>query len=133
MDWLKEWGGLLAACISGLWTLVSLFAAYYLRVDAKEKKDTVDLIRRLSDNIDTLRGAMESFKEAAGREYRHLAIELKQVGERAEGSRDDLRRLEGRIDAQQTTIHTFTERIVEVSGQLNAVFRVIDARPRASD
>jgi len=133
MLWLKEWGGLIAAMVSGFWTIVSVFAAYHLRVDAKEKKDTIDLIQRLSTNLDTVRTALTSFKEDIARENRNLAVELKQVAERAEGSRDNLTRLEGRIDNQQTTIHTFTEKIVTVSGQLSAVFRVIDARARASD
>lgn len=133
MHWVNEYGGLLAAVISAVWAVASVFVAYHLHVDAKEKKDIVELIQRLAANMDGMRLSVDAFKESMAKDQRVLAVELKQVHERSEGSREDLKRLEGRIDYQQNTIHTFTEKIVTVTAQLQAVFRIIDAGKRASD
>lgn len=133
MHWVNEYGGLLAAVISAVWAVASVSVAYHLHVDAKEKKDIVELIQRLAANMDGMRLSVDAFKESMAKDQRVLAVELKQVHERSEGSREDLKRLEGRIDYQQNTIHTFTEKIVTVTAQLQAVFRIIDAGKRASD
>jgi hypothetical protein len=133
LHWVNEYGGLLAAVISAVWAVASVFVAYHLHVDAKEKKDIVELIQRLAANMDGMRLSVDAFKESMAKDQRVLAVELKQVHERSEGSREDLKRLEGRIDYQQNTIHTFTEKIVTVTAQLQAVFRIIDAGKRASD
>lgn len=133
MHWVNEYGGFVAAVISAIWAVASVFVAYHLHVDAKEKKDIVELIQRLAGNMDGMRLSVDAFKESMAKDQRVLAVELKQVHERSEGSREDLKRLEGRIDYQQNTIHTFTEKIVTVTAQLQAVFRIIDAGKRASD
>jgi len=133
LHWVNEYGGLLAAVISAVWAVASVSVAYHLHVDAKEKKDIVELIQRLAANMDGMRLSVDAFKESMAKDQRVLAVELKQVHERSEGSREDLKRLEGRIDYQQNTIHTFTEKIVTVTAQLQAVFRIIDAGKRASD
>jgi hypothetical protein len=133
LHWVNEYGGFVAAVISAIWAVASVFVAYHLHVDAKEKKDIVELIQRLAGNMDGMRLSVDAFKESMAKDQRVLAVELKQVHERSEGSREDLKRLEGRIDYQQNTIHTFTEKIVTVTAQLQAVFRIIDAGKRASD
>ena len=129
-DIVKDYGGIMAAVMSGVGSLLTIFITYWINQQKTERRQLVNAIGRLAQNLDELKKSVSQEIRESGREMHELKSHLNISAERAEGIRSESRRLEGRIDSQQNMIHDFTKTISTVSAQLRAVVTLMDATER---
>ena len=98
-----------------------------------EKENIKKVLAELSEKINFVRK-----EDAHGQQKLELAIqgfraELHLTAQKVDVVKEALLKLEGGLSLQQKTIQDHIEKIARIDSKLDAVFRFIDAKPRATD
>lgn len=133
MEFWNQYGGILSAVISTIGTVLVALLTWIFK---KVQSDRTALIKSLN----SLSVGLRSFKDETKKEYNVIALLMEELkgrlnlsSDRVETLRDELKKLEGRIENQQSAIISATEKMAILATEIKAVFRVIDAPKRATD
>ena len=111
-EFFANYGGLITSVLSGVCSIVVAIAAW--------------LFNRLINRIDNIEVALDVHRKESTAAHAGMFTEVKLATVA-------VAKAEGRIDEQQKTIVTLIEKLAGVMAKLDAVFRFIDARRRATD
>lgn len=126
---LSVMGGILALFSSALVTI----ARYAWKSHQKRMELMATALRDLANGIKKTGDHSESEHKKIWDAVNGLRAEFHLGNQRTDHIKAGLLSVEGTIKNQQDTIMKYVERLVTVDSKLDAVFRIIDARARATD
>ena len=122
-------GTLLLGCLSGL----AAIARWAWKAHQRRMLNMAEAMSRLAEAVETSQKKVETEHKDIWAAIQGLRAELQLANRNTDTMKTGLLKAEGAMEQQRLTIKDYIRATDNLSGKMEAVFRFIDAPPRATD